>query len=281
MTYTPAQRRLVGGALRRHRERLGYRLGDAARVLDCHPSKISRLERGQRGIRRLELRTLLEEYGVDEQERKIIVTIGDPRGARGWWQDYADILSPAFRDYLLLESAAHQIRQYDSQRIPDLLQTAGYAQAITEFGMWLPEPQTRHRLAEMQLTRQQAVMSQGQLHIRVIIGEGALRRVVGSPDIMHAQIRQLIEIGTSCDRVTLHVLPMHSAARPVLSSGSLTILQFAGSAELGAVYMPTMSDVICMVSPAEVASCVTAFAELEAAALDPSTSLKMLRVLSG
>jgi hypothetical protein len=51
---TPAlsiRRRLVGSALRRYREHLGYDLGVPARILECHPSKISRIETGQRGIR--------------------------------------------------------------------------------------------------------------------------------------------------------------------------------------------------------------------------------------
>jgi len=41
------RRRLVGSALRRYRESLGYDLGVPARILECHPSKISRIETGQ------------------------------------------------------------------------------------------------------------------------------------------------------------------------------------------------------------------------------------------
>ena len=50
------RRRLVGGALRRYRENVGYALEDAARVLECDRSKISRIETGHRGIRSRELR---------------------------------------------------------------------------------------------------------------------------------------------------------------------------------------------------------------------------------
>ena len=50
------RRRVVGGALRRYRENVGYALEDAARVLECDRSKISRIETGQRGIRPKELR---------------------------------------------------------------------------------------------------------------------------------------------------------------------------------------------------------------------------------
>ena len=51
VTAPPVRRRLVGSALRRYREDLGYALEDAARILECDRSKISRIETGQRGIR--------------------------------------------------------------------------------------------------------------------------------------------------------------------------------------------------------------------------------------
>ena len=57
MTGTPpVRRRLLGAALRRYREHLGYGLDEAARILECDRSKISRIETGQRGIRAKELR---------------------------------------------------------------------------------------------------------------------------------------------------------------------------------------------------------------------------------
>ena len=69
------RRRLVGGALRRYRENAGYTLEDAARVLECDRSKISRIETGQRGIRPKELRELLAEYGVPDSEQAALVAI--------------------------------------------------------------------------------------------------------------------------------------------------------------------------------------------------------------
>jgi len=59
----PVQRRLVGAALRRYRENLGFGLEEAAKILECDRSKISRIETGQRGIRPKELRELLTEKG--------------------------------------------------------------------------------------------------------------------------------------------------------------------------------------------------------------------------
>jgi hypothetical protein len=57
-----------------------------ARVLEGDRSKISRIETGQRGIRGKELRELLAEYGIDDQQQAILATMTDPRGARGWYR---------------------------------------------------------------------------------------------------------------------------------------------------------------------------------------------------
>ena len=126
----PARRRIVGGALRRYRENLGRTLEDAAAVLECDRSKISRIETGQRGIRVKELRELLTEYGIDDEQQAVLAAIADPRGARRRYGTYADAIPGAWQDYLLLETAASQVMIYEVQRIPALLQTPEYAQAL-------------------------------------------------------------------------------------------------------------------------------------------------------
>ena len=103
------RRRLVGGALRRYRENMGYALEDAARVLECDRSKISRIETGQRGIRPKELRELLTEYGVPDSEQAALVGLARRRDSRGWWDQYANVLPEAFADYLAMESTAAEI----------------------------------------------------------------------------------------------------------------------------------------------------------------------------
>src|SRR5580704_19455098 len=106
---TPARRRLVGNALRRYRENVGYALEDAARVLECDRSKISRIETGQRGIRPKELRELLTEYGVPDREQAALVAIASRGGRRGWWHPYTDVLPGPYLDYVIMESAASEI----------------------------------------------------------------------------------------------------------------------------------------------------------------------------
>src|SRR5260370_40175403 len=88
----PVRRRLVGGALRRYRENVGYVLEDAARVLECDRSKMSRIETAQRGIRPKELRELLTEYGGPAREQAALLALASRGGPRGRGHAYADPL---------------------------------------------------------------------------------------------------------------------------------------------------------------------------------------------
>ena len=111
------RRRLVGAALRHYREHLGFGLTEAASILDCDRSKISRIETGQRGIRPRELGDLLTEYGISGIERSLLLAITDPRLTRhGLWNQYADIVPAAHLDLMILEMFASEILIYDPSR---------------------------------------------------------------------------------------------------------------------------------------------------------------------
>ena len=154
MTTAPSvRRRLVGGALRQYRENLGYTLDDAAGILECDRSKISRIETGQRGIRGKELRELLAEYGIGDEQQKPLTALAAPRGAPGWYRDYADVLPGAWQDYLILEASATRISAYEPQRIPALLQTPAYARELAEADPGLADSDARERAVGAVLAR--------------------------------------------------------------------------------------------------------------------------------
>lgn len=170
----PVRRRLVGGALRRYRENLGFGLDEAARILECDRSKISRIETGQRGIRPKELRELLAEYGVTEPEQGALAAIAQTTRRGGWWERYGDAITESHRELLALESAAHEILLYDPLQVPELLRTPPYAQAIANAGLALSMGTTANMLAEITLARQAAVLDSRRVNIIALIGEAAL-----------------------------------------------------------------------------------------------------------
>jgi transcriptional regulator with XRE-family HTH domain len=274
----PVRRRLVGGALRRYREDVGYALEDAARVLECDRSKISRIETGQRGIRPKELRELLTEYGVPATEQLALVSIASRGGQQSWWHPYADTMSDAYLDYVIMESAASEIMTYEAQLVPDLLQTDEYARAIAAAEPGYVTSQQREDAVAAKAVRRQAVLS-GARRLSVVLGEGALHQVVGGMDVLAGQISDLIRLSEDAPMVTLQVLPFSAGAHAGAGSGSLAILRFPDAPSLGVVYMEALSGGIYLESQSDVARYIRAFALLRAAALSPADSARLLRGL--
>ncbi len=272
----PVRRRLLGAALRRYRESLGYRLDDSARILECDRSKISRIESGQRGIRPRDLRDLLTEYGVGEQEQRTLATIAHPDKACGWWQPYADVLPGAWLDYLITETAASQIQTYQSQLVPGLLQTQEYARAVIGADPAVSAG-TQDLFLEAMLTRQQVILGERRPELAVVIGEGALHQIVGGAQVMRDQLARLAEMRGTCPQITIQVLPFASGAHPAGGSGPLSILRFADAPSLGMVHLPGPYGGICLDSPPDVASHARAFTLLRVSALTPAATARLLR----
>ena len=273
------RRRLVGGALRRYRENVGYTLQDAARVLECDRSKISRVETGQRGIRPKELRELLAEYGVPDSEQAALVAIASRGGQRGWWHPYADVLPAAYLDYVIMESAAAEIMTYEAQVIPDLLQTDDYARAIAAVQPGYATDQQLQDVVAAKAMRRQVVLSQGR-RLSVILGEGALRQAVGGAEVMAGQISHLVRLIDDFPGLIVQVLPFSAGAHAAAGSASLAILRFPDAPGLGVVYLEALSGGVYLESQEDVARYIRAFALLRAAALSAADSMRLLSGLS-
>ena len=277
----PVRRRLVGQALRRYRENLGFSLHDVATVLECHPSKLSRIENGQRGIRAKELRELLGEYGIAGEQLDILALLADPRGAFGWFRDYDDVLHGALKDYLILETAAARVWAYEAQQVPALLQTRAYARALAETDPALEDDTARDRAAEAVIARQCAILGEQRPDVRLVIGQAALHQQVGTPEVMNEQLRYVAHAAESIGMVTVQVLPFESGAHAAAGDGSLAVLQFTGTAGLGLVHLGGIAGGVCLEGRGDLAAYAQAFDQLRAFALSPAQSALLLRGLAG
>src|ERR1700733_493565 len=271
----PVRRRLVGGALRRYRENVGYSLEDAARILECDRSKISRIETGQRGIRPKELRELMAEYGVPASEQLALLAIASRGGQHSWWHPYADVFSEAYLDYVIMESAASEIMTYEAQLIPDLLQTDDYARAIAAAEPGYTTEEQREDAVAAKAVRRHGVLT-GKRRFWIILGEGALHQAVGGPGVLAAQISHLIQLGAEFPDLTLQVLPFSAGAHAAAGSGSLAILRFPDAPSLGVVYLEALSGGVYLESQQDVARYIRAFALLRGAALSTADSARLL-----
>jgi transcriptional regulator with XRE-family HTH domain len=275
----PVRRRMLGAALRRYREELGYSLEAAAQVLGCDRSKVSRIETGHRGIRLPELEELLEEYGADETERRALSVIADPRGARGWWQQYSDVLPEAYRDYLSLEAAASRIGVYETHRVPGLLQTVQYAQAITDADPVIPVG-LRGRALQAAVIHQRGILAQGRPEVAVVIGEGVLHQAVGGEPVMRGQLLRLAAASQDRAQVTIRILPFEAGAHAAAGTGPMTILGFASTPGLGVVHLASLPSGVFLDDQEDVACYERMFLELQASALSPGESARLLQEMA-
>ena len=250
---------------------MGYALEDAARVLECDRSKISRIETGQRGIRPKELRELLTEYGVPESEQAALVSLARRGGQRGWWDQYADALPRASVDYVIMEATAAEIMTYEAQLVPDLLQTEDYARAVAAAEPDYGTDGQRELAVAAKAARQETVLG-GIRRLSVVIGEAALRQQVGSPEIMREQLSHLADQPAA----EIRVLPFGAGAHAISGAGPLQVVRFGAVPALGAVRVPDPSGGHCLIDPADVAACVRTFASVRAAALTAEDSRALL-----
>ncbi len=255
------RRQLVGSSLRRYRESLGYDLGVPARILECHPSKISRIETGQRGIRPKELRELLTEYGVDAAAQDALTAIARRPSDPSWQHDHDHVFGSTYLEFLETEKASSAILTYAPVQVPRLLQTADYARAVIAADPNVPE-QARAALAAAELARQQVTLHEHQTGLTAVIGEAALRHQIGSTEVTRAQLRHLIEVSTTCPEISIHILPF-AAGEHASSGAGFSVLQFSQVPSLGLVHIDGPAGGICIDTPAAVAAYTRAFTHMQ------------------
>jgi transcriptional regulator with XRE-family HTH domain len=276
----PVRRRLLGAALRRYRENLGFGLDEAAQILECDRSKISRIETGQRGIRAKELRELLTEYGVPDDEQAALLAVAHRGRQHGWWQDYPGVLSDAGQDYVIMEAAAEEILTYEAHQVPDLLQTREYARALADADPSSTEEEQRAQAVEVKLIRQRVVLAERSPRLEFVIAEAALHQVVGGTRVMGPQLARLASLaggasGAESSGLSLQVLPFAAGAYAA-GVGSMAILRFSDTPGLGVIHLAALSGGVSLEDRDDLARYVRAFAQLRAAALSPAASARLL-----
>lgn len=212
---------LLGTQLRRLRESRGITAREAARAIRGSESKISRIELGRNAIREIDVLDLLTYYGVGAVEREQLLSLAEQANRPGWWHRYNDILPDWFQSYVGMEEAATSIRIYEPQFIPGLLQTHEYAAAVLAVGDIPVSEAERHVILRKERQRR---FTEGRLKLWAIVEETALRRPIGSAEILRDQLRYLLSL-SSRQNLTLQITPLGMGGHAVPSGFS--ILRFS------------------------------------------------------
>jgi hypothetical protein len=191
-------------------------------------------------------------YGVtDEEERAALLNLAREANTPGWWHAYSDVLPAWLEPYVGLEAAASVIRTYQIQLVPGLLQTEAYARALIRQGSAATEEEIGRR-GELRASRQEILRRPDAPQLWAVVDEGALRRPVGSREVVRGQLRYLAEMADH-PAVTLQVLPFSTGAHPAMG-GPFTILRFAEPDLADVVYIEQLTSALYLEKPAEVDS---------------------------
>jgi transcriptional regulator with XRE-family HTH domain len=234
---------LVGAQLRRLRTQVGVSREEASEAIRASEWKIHRLENGQVGFKDRDVIDLLRLYGVtDADEVAGFLVLAREANSPGWWQPYGDLLPRWFKAYMDLESAATLIRTYEGQLVPGLLQTEDYMRAVIGGAQLDESPQEAERRVDLRMARQTLLTRQDAPRLWAVIDEAALRRPVGSPEVMRGQLERLID-ATKLVNVVLQILPFGAGAHPGMVS-AFSILRFADQELPDVVYVEHLTNAL-------------------------------------
>lgn len=264
-------RLLLGSRLRHLREAQGVTPHEAARAIGATESKISRIELGRGSVRETDAEDLLTLYGItDPSEREELLSLAAQGSQRGWWHRYGDLVPDWLQTYLGLEQAARSIRTYESQFVPGLLQTDGYATALMGLADFPPDEGARR--VELRRDRQRRFRDGG-LYLWAVLDEAVLRRPIGGPEVMHEQLDYLLDASTRSN-LTLQVLPFDSPGHA--APGGFSIVRFESAEVPDMVYVEHLTSALYIDKRPEVDAYLLAMERLTVMSAPPRQSTKII-----
>jgi transcriptional regulator with XRE-family HTH domain len=266
------RRRRLALELRRLREVARLTCEEVAEHLECSASKISRVETGRVSVSPRDVRDMLKLYGVPEQQRDSLVQLSRDSRQKGWWHAYGEI-NPKLATYVGLESAASEIRVYEVNLIPGLLQTEEYARTMIRSGTMNGNLADVDRMVALRMARQPALTRNDPPMLWTVVDEAALRRRVGGTELMRSQLEHVLEL-SSLKNVAMQVIPFGAGAHPAMGR-PFVILVFPERIDPDVVYLEDLTSALYLEDVDEVDRYNVFFNQLRATALsfDDSAAL--------
>jgi transcriptional regulator with XRE-family HTH domain len=192
-TSNPA--RYFGQQVRRARRAAGWTLTEFGQRIGYEPGQVSRIENGKRPP--TELFAKMCDQAFPDRD--------------GWFSEfYAESRTwiatpPWFRSWVEHEQRAPALRIWQLGVLSGLLQTEGYARAILTTEPGATDDEVSARLAA-RLARQAILTREDPPAGWFLVDEAALRRCVGSPHAMAAQLAHLAGVAR-LPNITIQVVP--------------------------------------------------------------------------
>jgi transcriptional regulator with XRE-family HTH domain len=255
------------------RKQRGMTLEDVCDNLSWQQSKLSRMEQGQQCVSQVDLGALLAIYEVHGKERQRLLHLTERQDDPGRWETYLPE-APGPRTFFRLEPEATALVDAELLFVPGLAQTDDYARAVMKAG-YVPPEQIEARVAE-RMGRRKILTRIKPPKLDMIVAEIALRRVFGSPSIMAAQLRAMVETA-ELPNVRLWVVPLAVSAHAAFND-SFYLMDFPGNRSV--VVLESSTSVVFLEEPDKIDFYRRHASRLVKAALNPDESAKYVATLA-
>jgi transcriptional regulator with XRE-family HTH domain len=267
--------RELGDELRHAMEKANLSGKNAAHLLGWSESKVSRMLTGHQAVKEPDIAALLALCLVKGDEKERLLELAREYNQRGWLQQHASRLPEQLRTLINQENLATQITVFDALRIPGLLQTSDYAQALIERIATIA-PDKVESLVSARISRQSLFSRDHRPDFTFYLHEFALRLPVGGPAVMSAQLHQLLQMSVR-RYITIRVIPTSFGALPTLDN-SCRLVEFAEVKPV--VYVEEQTAGNFMEDSATVAAYRKIFQALADCAMDEGESKELIAALA-
>ncbi|MFF1406635.1 helix-turn-helix domain-containing protein [Streptomyces sp. NPDC058294] len=175
------------------------------------------------------------------------------------------------------EQEAVSILSYQTQMVPGLLQTREYCLAAFDSRYPALGSETAEQWVNARMDRQLIWQRDRPPVGHFVLEESVLRRDVGGPEVMRAQIRQILEY-TAPIHMSVQIMPMNRMPHAGLA-GPMTLLETPEFERL--VYLEVQRASFLIDDPDEVSDYHLKYGMLRSQALSPDESVRLLNGLLG
>jgi transcriptional regulator with XRE-family HTH domain len=247
---------------------------EAAAYAGLRAASISRIENGKHAILAKNVRALCQLYDVGAPLVDTLVRQAEESNERGWWLSYSDTMPNWFETYVGFEADAKEIRIYQPELVPGLLQHPSYVRAMRVAYGGASEEAIMKSVA-FRLERQKRFEARPPVY-KVVLNEAVLSRPVGD---MRAQLQHLVDM-TRRGLVDLRVLPFGAGPHPGMN-GPFALLTLPEEPNPNFVYLEHRNGALYLERPSDLASYSRDFDMLTSLALSRDATTELLVSLVG
>jgi transcriptional regulator with XRE-family HTH domain len=233
---------------------------ELARLSGWQPSKITKIEHGRQTPSEEDLRTWCDHCQAPAELPDLIAAV---RSIETQFAEWRRVIRGGIRRRQQASAAVYErarlFRIYEPAVIPGLVQSREYAVAVLSTSInFFRVPDDAEEGATARVERQR-VLTHGDRHFHMLLGEPTLHTDVGGTDVMTGQLEHLLAV-LKLPRLRLGIIPIDAPYRVPLNNGFWIM-------DEALVQFDTYSAELSLIRPDEIALYGRAFERLAALAV--------------